>query len=547
VPASTIPAIIAARRKPGDGAAPWSSPLAALPWDIEDILKCAAGDAAAVAAAASAAGTRPLVAEGACRWFIRHVLFRPGASYYWNLGVARDAPLDLVRAHYRHLISIFHPDRLQQSDERDWYESFAKSVNEAYNTLKNPDARMKYDRLQGFGQANGNTPTAGAAGGAGSAGGPVPASPSRNGARPRFARAAWRNAPAGSGMPQWFESLSPTTLKILVSCAVLALVAGALLFARSQSHGRSDVLLPDDAAAAHGSERATQSSQDGMPLAYLLAHSATPAAATPAAPVPPAPPNASVQPAPLPPAPKVEPAVQALAQATEITPKPVPPAVPVAMVATAPSPAAVVAQPPTRVAAPPTIVAPPPVPVAPPPTPVALPAPPTPRAVQVIQTARSVPAETATPAAPAVDATQPAPKPAVAAVAMAANTTPATLAAPGPLTAVEIDQVVARFVRAYDDGNLGALVALMDPDASRDDSMAFTIANFNRVFRETRSRELELHEVKRSVSDDQARMQLNTHALTVARTGEEHTDVGELTLVLRKRGDAAVIAELRYK
>lgn len=130
---------------------------------------------------------------------------------------------------------------------------------------------------------------------------------------------------------------------------------------------------------------------------------------------------------------------------------------------------------------------------------------------------------------------------------MAANTTPATLAAPGPLTAVEIDQVVARFVRAYDDGNLGALVALMDPDASRDDSMAFTIANFNRVFRETRSRELELHEVKRSVSDDQARMQLNTHALTVARTGEEHTDVGELTLVLRKRGDAAVIAELRYK
>lgn len=65
-------------------------------------------------------------------------------DYYETLGVARGATEKEIRSAYRRLAREHHPD-VNQGDKG--AEARFKRINEAYQTLSNPDSRKKYDRF----------------------------------------------------------------------------------------------------------------------------------------------------------------------------------------------------------------------------------------------------------------------------------------------------------------------------------------------------------------------------------------------------------------
>ena len=64
-------------------------------------------------------------------------------DYYQTLGVARDASKDEVQKAYRKLARKFHPD-VNKAEEA---EAKFKEINEAYEVLKDPEKRSKYDQF----------------------------------------------------------------------------------------------------------------------------------------------------------------------------------------------------------------------------------------------------------------------------------------------------------------------------------------------------------------------------------------------------------------
>ncbi len=64
-------------------------------------------------------------------------------DYYKILGVSRDAKPDDIRKAYRKLAKQYHPDVNKAADAEEKY----KEINEAYEVLKDPDKRQKYDTL----------------------------------------------------------------------------------------------------------------------------------------------------------------------------------------------------------------------------------------------------------------------------------------------------------------------------------------------------------------------------------------------------------------
>ena len=65
-------------------------------------------------------------------------------DYYETLGVARGATEKEIRSAYRRLAREHHPD-VNQGDKG--AEARFKRINEAYQTLSDPDSRKKYDRF----------------------------------------------------------------------------------------------------------------------------------------------------------------------------------------------------------------------------------------------------------------------------------------------------------------------------------------------------------------------------------------------------------------
>ena len=66
------------------------------------------------------------------------------ADYYRILGVPRDATLERIQRAYKRLARQWHPEIGGGSDER------LRVLQDAYETLSNPEARARYDRALAF-------------------------------------------------------------------------------------------------------------------------------------------------------------------------------------------------------------------------------------------------------------------------------------------------------------------------------------------------------------------------------------------------------------
>lgn len=452
----------AARRAAHESAAG----CAPLPPDLDEILAVANDDLAATAIARARTGLPGSVLREAALRYVREELHAPGATLYRRLGVAPDAPIERIREHYRELIAVFHPDRLG-TDASPSDIAIATAVNEAWNTLKHPASRARYDR-QCATPASATEPIVPprAAPPWHPAAAPVP------GARPP----RWKRVREPGRLRTWLRSQSPRTLKALSFALLLAAAGLAVLLSAPERAPSLAIRIPDTAEAM-------------APSRAPLARSSTPevmrAQATP----------------------RETPVREAAAT---------PPAVPVPAV----RPDAGRASGPTG--------------VRPPDAAVPSPEPPQPVAAAGVAVAS---VERAPPEASMKIAPPPSPP-------LAPTVDPVRSSPPTP---AEVDTLVVRFARAYEAGDFNALRELVDPDAAQDNRMALTLASFARVFRESSTRRIDLTVQERDADAERARIELAARTTLAGPDAQTHAGGGILTFVVRRRGGAPVIVDIRYR
>ena len=66
-------------------------------------------------------------------------------DYYKVLGLSRDASDKEIRKAYRKLSKEFHPDKVTSPEARPGAEKKMSAINEAYEVLKDPDLKAKFD------------------------------------------------------------------------------------------------------------------------------------------------------------------------------------------------------------------------------------------------------------------------------------------------------------------------------------------------------------------------------------------------------------------
>lgn len=77
-------------------------------------------------------------------------------DYYQILSVIETAELAVIKATYKTLIHLYHPDRYD--GDKDEAHQKTKDILEAYRVLSNPELREDYDRLWGRGHHNRHAP-----------------------------------------------------------------------------------------------------------------------------------------------------------------------------------------------------------------------------------------------------------------------------------------------------------------------------------------------------------------------------------------------------
>lgn len=113
-----------------------------LPSDVLMLIKIAAGDSEAERRGlAMTSENRERIREAAVL-YLQHVLLAPGTDNYRVLGVESDAPQQQLREHLAWLMRWLHPDRTRS----EWDSVFAERVLAAWDALKTPERRARYDR-----------------------------------------------------------------------------------------------------------------------------------------------------------------------------------------------------------------------------------------------------------------------------------------------------------------------------------------------------------------------------------------------------------------
>jgi hypothetical protein len=97
-----------------------------------------------IEATAEALGSAPEALRDAFLFLLRHILLLPSADHYRVLALPRRCSSEAIKQHHGLLIRLFHPDRAPENDE--WGASLTVRINTAYQILRDPDARRRYDR-----------------------------------------------------------------------------------------------------------------------------------------------------------------------------------------------------------------------------------------------------------------------------------------------------------------------------------------------------------------------------------------------------------------
>lgn len=118
--------------------------LEPLPEQMITVLRIAAGEPEAIAAAAASLDRPSRVIEDAASFFIEQVLFSSDADSYRVLGADAAATTADLRRNMALLLRWVHPD-LDRTGAR---ASFATRVNRAWDDVKTPDRRKVYDALR---------------------------------------------------------------------------------------------------------------------------------------------------------------------------------------------------------------------------------------------------------------------------------------------------------------------------------------------------------------------------------------------------------------
>ena len=105
--------------------------LPALPPNIIELMRIAAGSPEACEAAIAKTGEPTAVVIEAARFYLQHVLFRPEADCYRILGVEPNASRATARSHMRWLLQWLHPDR----NHNGWDAVYAERVLKAWREL----------------------------------------------------------------------------------------------------------------------------------------------------------------------------------------------------------------------------------------------------------------------------------------------------------------------------------------------------------------------------------------------------------------------------
>lgn len=125
-----------------------------LPPDVGQVIRVAAGEAAAVQSAQDATEENAETLAEASIFYLQQMLFVANADSYRVLGLTADAPQQLLREHYRWLMRWLHPDRNPDG----WEVVYADRVNAAWQDLKTKERRAEYDVRAPGDAAHGLTP-----------------------------------------------------------------------------------------------------------------------------------------------------------------------------------------------------------------------------------------------------------------------------------------------------------------------------------------------------------------------------------------------------
>lgn len=115
-----------------------------LPEGMLLLIRIVAGDELALAEARQRSEESGEVVREAAAFYIQQVMFASGSHSYRLLGVDADAPDERIKEHYRWLVRWLHPDR--NADE--WEVVYADRVNRAWQDLRTPSRRQRYDDLR---------------------------------------------------------------------------------------------------------------------------------------------------------------------------------------------------------------------------------------------------------------------------------------------------------------------------------------------------------------------------------------------------------------